>query len=94
MNVKKTFSFSDVRVINKLEEIRWHGGNMSQYVSNLILNDIKSEQNKFTADEIMAMIREIVINESTNVGESRKDEVKIKNNESQLNDLMMSILDE
>lgn len=94
MNVKKTFSFSDVRVINKLEEIRWHRGNMSQYVSNLILNDIKSEQNKFTADEIMAMIREIVINESTNVGESRKDEVKIKNNESQLNDLMMSILDE
>ena len=94
MNVKKTFSFSDVRVINKLEEIRWHGGNMSQYVSNLILNDIKSEQNKFTADEIMAMMREMIINESVDVKTHTKDEYKVKNNETQLNDLMMSILDE
>lgn len=92
MNVKKTFSFADARVINKLEEVRWNGGNMSQYVSNLILNDIKSEQNKFTADEIIAMMREIVINESANT--PIKNDNKIKNDSSQLNNLMMSILDE
>lgn len=87
MKVTKTFSFADVRVVNKLEEVKGQGGNMSQYISQLILADIRQEQNKFSVDEVMAMIGQLV----------NKDEVvtpKQTKQQDNVSDLIMSVLGE
>lgn len=48
--MNKTFSFSDIRVLNRLEEIKTMGINQSKYISDLIIDDI--ENKKITLDDL------------------------------------------
>ena len=89
--IKKTLGFTDIRVINRLEEIKLNGGNLSQYVTQLILRDIEREHGKYTIEELIEMVR------SASIKEERlevKDNKNINENKSNLSELMRSVLDE
>lgn len=90
MYVKKTLGFTDIRVINKLEEIKLNGGNWSQYVTQLILKDIEREQGKYTIEELIEMVRMATI---TVDNEIQKDSKSQKNNSFNLSELMKSAMD-
>lgn len=90
MYVKKTLGFSDIRVINKLEEIKFNGGNWSQYVTQLILKDIEREQSKYTIEELIEMVRIATFDEKSI---EPKDDKLSKNNSNNLTDLMKSAMD-
>ena len=89
--IKKTLGFTDIRVINKMEEIKLNGGNLSQYVTQLILRDIEREQGKYTIEELIEMIRKASIKEEKI---EVKDNKNTNSNTSNLSELMRSVLDE
>lgn len=85
--VKKTLGFTDIRVINKLEEIKLMGGNLSQYVAQLILQDIERENGKYTIEELINFIQNTQIRDNNY-------EVKNTKTSNSISDLMMSVIDE
>lgn len=91
MYIKKTLGFTDIRVINKLEETKLNGGNLSQYVTQLILRDIEKEQGKYTIEELIEIVRRISAKEEK---VEVKDNKSINSNTSNLSELMRSVLDE
>lgn len=88
MYIKKTLGFTDLRVINKLEEIKLNGGNWSQYVTQLILRDIEREQEKYTIEDLIEMVKIASIKDET------KDNKIINIQKDKLSDLMMSAIPE
>lgn len=90
MYIKKTLGFTDVRVINKLEEIKLNGGNLSQYVTQLILRDIEREQGKYTIEELIEMVRSASIKEEKI---EVKSNIAPKDSPNSVFDLMKSAID-
>ena len=87
MSVKKTLGFTDIGVINKLEEMKMMGGNLSQYVAQLILQDIERENGKYTIEELINFIQNTQIRDNNY-------EVKNTKTSNSISDLMMSVIDE
>lgn len=90
MYVKKTLGFSDVRVINKLEEIKFNGGNLSQYVTQLILQDVEREENKYTIEDLIEVVKAATQNGNSS---DSKIQSRAGNGSFNISEMMRSAMD-
>lgn len=89
MYIKKTLGFSDVRVINKLEEIKFNGGNLSQYVTQLILQDVEREENKYTIEDLIEVVKAATQNGNSS---DFKSQSHVGNSSASISEMMMSAM--
>lgn len=90
MYIKKTLGFSDVRVINKLEEIKFNGGNLSQYVAQLILQDVEREENKYTIEDLIEVVKAATQNGNSS---DSKIQGRAGNSSVSISEMMRSAMD-
>lgn len=88
----KTFSFSDARVLNRLDEIKSIGIKPSKYISDLIIDDI--EHRRITLDDLAKLFIAFTTMENptfNNTENMPKQNIDIEPN--LINDKIQSILD-
>lgn len=98
--MNKTLSFTNKEVLNKLKQIQDSKEiTMSQYITNLILQDIRTEQNKcevIKKEEIIKIIQEYLSgNEQIDINQNNNSYNTTSYNvtDSDINDIILSTLD-
>lgn len=88
----KTFSFSDTRVLDRLDEIKLMGIKPSKYISDLIIDDI--ENRRITIDDLARLFMAFTTMDNTNFKNS-KDSISEQHTieSSQIKDKLLSVLD-
>lgn len=88
----KTFSFTNPKVILKLEELAiTHQA--SAYISNLILKDLEGNKTDLDKTEVINIIKEYLAINNININSTQNDISNTLLSDSKLDDIMKNMLD-